>query len=53
MRELANEFDGFLHQKTHLILDKDPVFTKDARDVLRNAGITPVKLASHSPDLNA
>ena len=52
-RELVNDFDGFLRHKTHLILDNDPVFTKGARDVLRNAGVSPVKLPSYSPDLNA
>ena len=52
-RELCNDFDGFLRHKTHLILDNDPVFTKEARDVLRHAGVEPVKLPPFSPNLNA
>ena len=34
-------------------MDNDPVFTTDARQLLRHAGIEPVKLPSRSPNLNA
>ena len=45
--------DGFLLDKTHLIMDRDPIFTADVRDMLRQAGVKPVRLPRRSPNLNA
>jgi transposase InsO family protein len=45
--------DGFLLGKTHLIMDRDPIFTADVRDMLRHAGVKPVRLPRRSPNLNA
>ncbi len=52
-RNLTDAFDGFLLGKTYILMDRDPVFTKDARDLLRNAGVKPVRLPPKSPNLNA
>ena len=39
--------------RTHLIMDRDPVFTARVRDMLRHAGTKPVRLPRRSPNLNA
>lgn len=52
-RSLLDAEEGFLVGKTHLIMDRDPVFTKDVRAFLNSAGIEPVRLPARSPNLNA
>lgn len=52
-RNLTDFFDGFLHGVTHLILDRDPLYTKAFRDLLRSSGVKVVRLPARSPDLNA
>lgn len=52
-RNLTDAFDGLLLGKTYILMDRDPVFTKDARQLLRNAGTRPVRLPAKSPNLNA
>jgi transposase InsO family protein len=44
---------GFLRGNTHLIHDRDPLFTKFFDQILRTAGLEPVKLPPRSPNLNA
>ncbi len=34
-------------------MDRDPIFTADVRDMLRYAGVNPVRLPRRSPNLNA
>ena len=53
LRNLTDAVDGFLLGKTHLIMDRDPIFTTDVRDMLRHAGVNPVRLPRRSPNLNA
>ena len=53
LRNLADVLDGFLLGKTHLIMDRDPIFTAGFRAMLRRAGAKPVRLPSRSPNLNA
>ena len=53
VRNLTDAVDGFLLGKTHLIMDRDPVFTRDVRDMLAHAGVQPVRLPRRSPDRNA
>jgi transposase InsO family protein len=53
LRNLTDAVDGFLIGKTHLIMDRDPIFTTDVRDMLRHAGVNPVRLPRRSPNLNA
>jgi len=37
----------------HLILDRDPLYTAAFRNVLRDSGVTLVRLPARSPNLNA
>ncbi len=53
LRNLTDAVDGFLLGKTHVIMDRDPVFTADVRNRLRHAGANPVRLPRRSPNLNA
>ncbi len=53
LRNLTDAVDGFLLGKTHLIMDRDPIFTAGVRDMLRHAGLKPVRLPRRSPNLNA
>ena len=53
LRNLTDAADGFLLGITHLIIDRDPVFTLGVRDILRHGGVMPVRLPRRSPNLNA
>ncbi len=52
-RNLADCVDGFLRDKTHLILDRDSVYSRAFRKLLRDSGVEPLLLPAHSPNLNA
>ncbi len=52
-RNLTDAEDGFLNGSRYLIHDRDPLFTKSFREVLRSSGVTTVKLPARSPNLNA
>lgn len=52
-RNLTDDFDGFLQGKRYLILDRDPLFTKKFREMLKDAGTKPLRLPARSPNLNA
>jgi len=51
-RNLIDGFDGFLVSKRFLIHDRDPLFTKEFRELLEDAAIRPVRLPPRSPNLN-
>ena len=53
MRELTNPIDGFMRGATHLIVDRDPVFTSELGTRLSNSGVELVRLPPRSPKLNA
>ena len=52
-RNAVDAVDGFLRDKTYLILDRDPVYTRAFRAFLREAGVRPLVLPANSPNLNA
>jgi len=52
-RNLLDDLDGFLRGKTHLILDRDPLFTKAFKELLALGGVEVVSLPPRSPNLNA
>jgi len=52
-RNLIDAFDGFLRRKRFLLLDRDPLYTQDFRDLLQKAGVTPLRLPPRTPNLNA
>jgi len=53
VRNLIDAEEGFLRGKTHLIMDRDPVFSTDVRALLRSGDVAPVRLPARSPNLNA
>ena len=53
MRNLTNYFDDFLRGTRHLILDRDPLYTRAFRSTLSEASVNVVHLPARSPDLNA
>jgi putative transposase len=52
-RNLTDGVDGFLRGMRYAIHDRDPLFTREFRDVLRAAGVKSIRLPAHSPNLNA
>jgi transposase InsO family protein len=52
-RNLVDAVRGFLLDKRYLILDRDPVYTAQFRRLLRDSGVTPLRLPTKSPNLNA
>jgi transposase InsO family protein len=52
-RNLTDCDDGFLNGSRHLIHDRDPLFTRSFRAILKSSGIETVKLPARSPNLNA
>ena len=52
-RNLTDAYDGFLLGMKHLIHDRDPLFTREFRDLLEGSGVTCKKLPAKSPNLNA
>jgi transposase InsO family protein len=52
-RNLTDCDSGFLNGARYLIHDRDPLFTKRFRDILKPSGVETVKLPARSPDLNA
>ena len=53
VRNLTDDFDGFLKDKRYLIHDRDDKFSKKVDKTLRDAGVEPVVLPPRSPNLNA
>ena len=51
-RNLTDHFDGFLKDKKYLIHDRDPLFTKEFRQILRDSGVKPIRTLPMSPHLN-
>lgn len=52
-RNLTDAFDGFLKGKRFLILDRDPLYTRAFRRLLRESGVEVVLVPRKSPNLNA
>lgn len=52
-RNLLDPDEGILRGKKYVILDRDPVFTEAFREMLRGAGVKPLRLPARSPNLNA
>ncbi len=52
-RNLTDCDEEFLTGSRHLIHDRDPLFTRSFREILKFSGVETVKLPSRSPNLNA
>ena len=51
-RNLSDPFDGFLKGKRYLIHDRDTLFTKAFRRILKASGIKTVRTTPMAPNLN-
>ena len=52
-RNLTDTVDGFLRGSSYLIHDRDPLFTRQVRAILRASVVETVRLPARSPNLNA
>ena len=52
-RNLLDAVDGFLLGKLYLLLDRDPLYTMQFREMLKGGGVAPLRLPARSPNLNA
>ena len=52
-RNLTDVEDGFLCGINKLILDRDPLYTRAFRSLLRGSGVQCIRLPARSPNLNA
>jgi hypothetical protein len=52
-RNLTDGVDGFLRDMRYVFHDRDPLFTREFRNLLRSARVKSIKLPAHSPNLNA
>ncbi len=51
-RNLLDPVDGFLRAATHLIHDRNPLFTKAWTTLLESGGVASVAIPAHSPNCN-
>ncbi len=52
-RNLTDCDEGFLSETRFLIHDRDPLFTRSFREILKYSGVDTVMLPARSPNLNA
>ena len=52
-RNLTDSVDGFLKHTKYLILDRDPLYTRAFREMLKGSGVKVVRLPARSPNLNS
>jgi transposase InsO family protein len=52
-RNLTDFEDGMLRGITHLIVDRDPLYTRHFREILAGANVKLLRLPARSPNLNA
>ena len=52
-RNLLDAVDGFLAGKRYLILDRDPLYTQEFREAMKQGGVGVIRLPPSSPNLNA
>jgi len=52
-RNLLDAVNGFLRGKRYLIVDRDPLYTREFRDALTREGTKVLLLPARSPNLNA
>jgi hypothetical protein len=51
-RNLLDPEDGFLHNATHLIHDRDPLYTEAWTKLLESEGVKGVRIPASSPNCN-
>lgn len=50
---LVDAYDGFLDGYRYFIVDRDPLFTKQFRGILKDSGVGTLRLPARSPNLNS
>ena len=51
-KNMTDPFEGFCKDKKFIIMDRDPLFTQEFRNILDNSGVKPVRTTVASPNLN-
>jgi putative transposase len=51
-RNLVDQFCGFLKDKKYLIHDRDSLFSEEFREILKAAGVKPIRTLPMAPHLN-
>ena len=51
-KNLTDPFDGFMKDKKFVVMDQDPIFTEEVRQIFEDAGVEPVRTTPASPNLN-
>jgi hypothetical protein len=51
-RNLVDPVEGFLRGATHLIHDRDPLFTESFTAILKSGGVQCVKIPARGPNCN-
>ena len=52
-RNLTDVVDGFLRDTRYLIVDRDPLYTEQFKNILGSTGVELLRLPARSPNLNA
>ena len=52
-RNLTDPVEGCLRTASHLIHDRDPLYTRVFGEILTGGGVQPIRLPPKSPNLNA
>ena len=52
-RNLTDPVEGCLRTASHLIHDRDPLYTRVFAEILTGGGVQPIRLPPKSPNLNA
>ncbi|MCH8164839.1 MAG: transposase [Planctomycetes bacterium] len=52
-KNVTDPFDGFLEDKKFLIIDRDTKYCEAFRQLLKMAGVQPIRLPPKSPNMNA
>ncbi len=52
-RNLTDPFNGFLTNKTHIIMDNDTIFSDSFRHALERDGPKAVRTCYHVPNMNS
>ena len=52
-RDLTDPVEGCLRPASHLIHDRDPLYTRVFGEILMGGGVQPIRLPPKSPNLNA
>ena len=52
-KNFTDPFDGFMKDKKFVVMDQDPIFTEEVRQIFEDTGVEPVRTTPASPNLNS